>query len=180
MDDEPIEEEPPMSIRPYLVTGGALALLICAGAGGVWWKSQQAFPRTYDVPPVAIDPPGGASDAIHEGERLGVIHGCGGCHTKSLGGKVAFNTDLYQLNSANLTKGQDGIGNIDSDGMLARAIRYGVRHDGRGVFGMPSATLYALDDVDLKLILAWVRSKPPVPTTLPPHTLRWKGRWLLA
>lgn len=44
---------------------------------------------------------------------------------------------------------------------------------------MPSATLYALDDVDLKLILAWVRSKPPVPTTLPPHTLRWKGRWSL-
>lgn len=181
MDDEPIEEEPPMSLRPYLITGGVLALLVCAGAGAVWWKSEQVYTRTHDdVPPVKIQVPLGDSEAIAEGERLGVVHGCVGCHTKTLGGKVAFDNDLYQLNSANLTKGPDGIGNIDTDGMLARAIRYGVRHDGRGVLGMPSATLFAIDDVDLSLIIAWVRSKAPVPTTLPPHTLRWKGRWEMA
>jgi mono/diheme cytochrome c family protein len=178
MDDEPIEEESPMSIRPYLATGVALALLIGAAAGGVYWKSQQIFTRTYDVPFPAIHVPVDDSQAIAEGERLGVIHGCVGCHTKTLGGKVAFDTPLYQLNSANLTKGTDGIGSYD-DAHLARAIRFGVRHDGRGVFGMPSATLFALDDVDLQLILAWVRSKAPVPTTLPPHTLRWPGRWAL-
>src|SRR5512147_896075 len=170
MDDEPIPEETPMARRPLIIASCTLVALLLSGVGGIYVRSNQIFARTYDVPPIAIQVPVGDSEAIAEGERLGVIHGCVGCHTKSLGGKVAFDNDLYQLNSANLTKGPDGIGNIDSDGMLARAIRYGVRHDGRGVFGMPSATFYALDDVDLKLIIAWVRSKPPVPTTLPPHT----------
>ena len=178
MDDEPIEEESPMSLRPYLLAGVALAALLCAGAGGVYWKSEQAFDRTYNVPLPAIQVPVGDSEAIAEGERLGVIHGCVGCHTKTLGGKVAFDTPLYQLNSADLTKGHGGVGNM-SDGYLARAIRYGVRHDDHGVFGMPSATLFALDDVDLSLILAWVRSKPPADRTLPEHTLRWRGRWAL-
>jgi mono/diheme cytochrome c family protein len=178
MDDDYNEEEPSMSRRPLIIALGALVVLLLLGAGGVYWKSEQVFTRTYDVPFPTINVPVGDSEAIAEGERLGVIHGCVGCHTKTLGGKVAFDTPLYQLNSANLTKGTDGIGSFD-DGHLARAIRYGVRHDGRGVFGMPSATLFALDDVDLSLILAWVRSKAPVPTTLPPHTLRWPGRWAL-
>lgn len=178
MDDEPISEETPMARRPLIIASCAVVALLLGGVGGVYVRSNQLFTRTYDVPLPTIQVPVGDSEAIAEGERLGVIHGCVGCHTKTLGGKVAFNNDLYQLNSANLTKGTDGIGSFD-DAHLARAIRYGVRHDGRGVFGMPSATLFALDDVDLQLILAWVRSKAPVPTTLPPHTLKWRGRWAL-
>jgi mono/diheme cytochrome c family protein len=178
MDDEPNWEEPSMSRRPILIAAGAVIALLLLAVSGVYFRSQQIFTRTIDAPFPVIHVPVDDSEGIAEGERLGVIHGCVGCHTKTLGGKVAFDTPLYQLNSANLTKGTDGIGSYD-DAHLARAIRYGVRHDGRGVFGMPSATLFALDDVDLQLILAWVRSKAPVPTTLPPHTLRWRGRWAL-
>ena len=167
-----------MSHRTTGIVAGTVVALLLAGVGGIYWKSEQIFNRTIDAPLPAIHVPVGDSEAIAEGERLGVIHGCVGCHTKSLGGKVAFDNDLYQLNSANLTTGHGGVGNM-SDGYLARAIRYGVRHDDHGVFGMPSATLFALDDVDLQLILAWVRSKPPVPMTLPPHTLKWRGRWSL-
>ncbi|MBW8771809.1 MAG: hypothetical protein JF590_00720 [Gemmatimonadetes bacterium] len=178
MDDAPNWEEPPSPRRALLIAAGAVVLLLLLGVGGIYYRSEQIFTRTIDAPFPAIHVPVDDSEGIAEGERLGVIHGCVGCHTKTLGGKVAFDTPLYQLNSANLTKGTDGIGSYD-DAHLARAIRYGVRHDGRGVFGMPSATLFALDDTDLELILAWVRSKAPVPTTLPPHTLRWKGRWAL-
>ena len=169
-----------MSRRPLAIAATALAALLLLGAGGVYWRSEQILTRTHEVALPVIQVPIGDSQAIAEGERLGVVHGCVGCHTKTLGGKVAFDVPgLYQLNSANLTRGSDGIGAFD-DAHLARAIRLGIRHDGRGVFGMPSATLFALDDVDLSLILAWVRSKAPVPTTLPGHTFRWKGRWLLA
>src|SRR5574338_132010 len=178
MDDELIEEETPMSRRPWLVAGGISLAITLAFVGGIWYRSNKIFERTYEVPLVTISVPAGDSQAIAEGERLGVIHGCVGGHTKTLGGKVAFNTPQFQLNSANLTKGHGGVGSM-SDGYLARAIRYGVRHDDRGVFGMPSATFYALDDVDLSLILAWVRSKAPVPRTLGEHELHWKGRWAL-
>ncbi|HTK56639.1 MAG TPA: c-type cytochrome [Gemmatimonadales bacterium] len=167
-----------MARRPLIIAACAALALLLGGVGGIYVLSNQLFARTYEVPLPAIQVPVGDSEAIAEGERLGVIHGCVGCHTKTLGGKVAFNNELYQLNSANLTKGHGGVGNM-SDGYLARAIRYGVRHDDRGVFGMPSATFYALDDVDLSLILAWARSKAPVPRTLGDHELHWKGRWAL-
>ena len=178
MDDEPIEEEAPMSRRPWVIAGGISLALTLGVIGGIWFRSNEIFTRTYEVPLPAIQVPVGDSQAIAEGERLGVVRGCVGCHTKELKGKVAFDTPEYQLNSANLTTGHGGVGGM-SDGYLARAIRYGVRHDDRGVFGMPSATFYALDDTDLQLILAWVRSKAPAVRTLPDHTLRWPGRWAL-
>ena len=161
-----------------LIAGGLVLGLAIAAVGGVYFQSEKIFERTYDVALPTISVPVGDSQAIAEGERLGVVHGCVGCHTSTLGGKVAFNTPLFQLNSADLTKGEGGIGSY-SDAHLARAIRYGVRHDGRGVYGMPSATFFALDDIDLALILAWVRSKEAVPRTLGEHELRWKGRWAL-
>lgn len=182
MDDElPTEDEAPEESggsRRFLIGGTVLVALLIAAVGGAWFRAEQLFTRTYDVALPTIQVPVGDFEAIAEGERLGVVHGCVGCHTKTLGGKVAFNTELYQLNSADLTKGEGGVGSF-SDAHLARAIRLGVRHDDRGVFGMPSATFFALDDVDLSLILAWVRSKAPVDRTLPEHTLRWKGRWAL-
>jgi mono/diheme cytochrome c family protein len=161
-----------------LIGGGLLLGLAIAGVGGVYFQSEKLFARTYDVALPTVSVPVGDSQAIAEGERLGVVHGCVGCHTATLGGKVAFDTPLFQLNSADLTRGEGGVGSY-SDAHLARAIRYGVRHDGRGVYGMPSATFFALDDIDLALILAWVRSKSPVPRTLGEHELRWRGRWAL-
>jgi mono/diheme cytochrome c family protein len=180
MDDEPIEEESPMPRRPLLLALGGVIALLLLGAGGVYWRSEQILTRTHEVALPVIRVPEGDSQAIAEGERLGVVRGCVGCHTSALNGKVAFDIPgLYQLNSANLTKGHGGVGAY-SDGYLARAIRLGVRHDDRGVFGMPSATFYALDDTDLALILAWVRSKQEATRTLDDHTFRWRGRWLLA
>src|SRR5437868_14969129 len=121
MDDEPNWEEPSMSRRPIMIVGGAVVGLLLAAVGGTYLQSERIFARTYDVQFPAIHVPVDDSQAIAEGERLGVIHGCVGCHTKTLGGKVAFDTPLYQLNSANLTKGTDGIGSYD-DAHLARAI----------------------------------------------------------
>ncbi len=173
------EEATASSRRPWLVALGLVALLVLLAAGGVYYRSEQLLTQTYEVALPVIRAPIGDSQAIAEGERLGVILGCVGCHAPSLGGKVAFDIPgLYRLISANLTTGHGGVGSY-SDGYLARAIRLGVRHDDRGVFGMPSATFFALDDVDLSLILAWLRSKPPAIRTLPDHTFLWKGRWSL-
>jgi mono/diheme cytochrome c family protein len=178
MDDEPIEEESPMPRRPLLITlVSALAVLILVVVGIVY-ASEQAFHRTYEVPlpTLSIPVPVGDSQAIAEGERLGVVRGCVGCHTAGLNGKIAFNVPgLYTLPSANLTTGHGGVGSY-SDGYLARAIRLGVKHNDEGVYGMPSATFHTLDDTDLALILAWVRSKAALPTSLPPRSLGWKGR----
>lgn len=180
MDDDTLPDDEEEGSGPdwLLIGGGAVLGLLVAAAGGVWFKAGQAFERTYEVALPVISVPVGDSQAIAEGERLGVVRGCVGCHTAKLNGKVAFDTDQFQLSSANLTKGHGGVGDF-SDGYLARAIRLGVRHDDRGVYGMPSATFFALDDTDLALILAWVRSKAPADRSAPDHSLRWRGRWAL-
>ena len=179
MNDEYVPEEEEAEGPDWpLIGGGVVVGLLVAAAGGIYFQSERLFKQTYEVALPVIQVPVGDSQAIAEGERLGVIRGCVGCHTAALNGKVAFDTELYQLSSANLTKGHGGVGDF-SDGYLARAIRLGVRHDDRGVYGMPSEAFYALDDTDLALILAWVRSKVPANRSAPDHSLRWKGRWAL-
>jgi len=121
--EEDGEEEESGSGWP-LIAGGLVLGLAIAAFGGVYFQSEKLFKRTYDVALPTISVPVGDSQAIAEGERLGVVHGCVGCHTSTLGGKVAFDTPLYQLNSADLTKGDGGVGSY-SDAHLARAHRSG-------------------------------------------------------
>ena len=55
--------------------------------------------------------------------------------------------------------------------MLARAIREGVGHDGRGLGGqMWWWAFRALSDEDLAAIIVYLRSLPPVANALPPAT----------
>ena len=164
------------------IAGMAVGAILVLAVGGVYARSEQVIRRTYDVPePKLLVPvPAGDSEAIAEGERLGAIRGCVGCHTRTLGGKVAFDiSGRWKLVSADLTTGEGGVGG-GSDARLARAITLGVRHDGRGVFGMPSAAFHDLDPTDLALLIAWIRSKPPVAASNGAHEFRWLARWDLA
>lgn len=59
-----------------------------------------------------------------------------------------------------------------SDDMLARAIREGVGHDGRGLGGpMWWWAFRALSDEDLASIVVYLRTVPPVRNSLPPRRL---------
>ncbi len=55
-----------------------------------------------------------------------------------------------------------------TDDMLARAIREGIGHDGRGLFwGMWYQSFAALSDEDLAAVVVYLRSIPPVRNVLP-------------
>jgi hypothetical protein len=68
----------------------------------------------------------------------------------------------------NLTPDKDtGVGNWTDD-MLARAIREGIGHDGRALFGiMPFAHYRYMPDEDLASIIVYLRSLSPVRNPLP-------------
>jgi mono/diheme cytochrome c family protein len=125
--------------------------------------------RTYAVtiPPITI-PTDSAS--LERGKHLvTTVSGCTGCHTADLGGEVMANSLLMgRLSSANLTRGQGGVGARYSDQDLVRAIRHGVRRDGRSVVFMPSESFQSYSDADLAAIIAYVRTFPQVNRTLPP------------
>ena len=65
---------------------------------------------------------------------------------------------LAILSASNLTKGQGGVGASYTDADFVRALRHGVRPDGKSFLIMP-ANLYAhLSDADVGALIAYIRS----------------------
>lgn len=117
----------------------------------------------------------GAETAVERGRYLvETIAGCGNCHTPMgpngpdrarnlAGGLVIVDDETMRAVARNITPDREtGIGGW-SDAAIVRAIREGVRPDGR-VLGPPMPfTLYRdLADEDVAAIVAYLRTVPPV------------------
>ena len=139
---------------------GALLLLAAVASAGVYVVSENAITKSYDRAGTAVPVPTDSA-SIAEGKRLARIRGCyQGCHgAKGLEGGVFFDEPgIAKITAPNLTRLVRQYSNAD----LERAIRHGVRRNGRPVFAMPSAMFYHLSDRDLGAILAFIRSEPQV------------------
>src|SRR6185436_5366486 len=66
-----------------------------------------------------------------------------------------------------------GLGKV-SDKAIARAIRFGVGHDGRAL--LPFMEMQGLADDDLRAVVSYLRSQPPVRNEVPPHTFTFLGK----
>ncbi len=121
------------------------------------------------------------ADPIARGRYLVSSLGCIDCHTPTKAGG-ALTSDLLlaggqrwdippfgTLYTANLTPDvESGIGS-KSDDQLVQAIRRGVRSDGTRMlpFPMPWPALAQLSERDVKAIIAYLRSLPPVKNKIP-------------
>lgn len=101
------------------------------------------------------------------------IGGCGNCHTPkgpqgdmpgmNLAGGMVFEEPPFRAVASNITPDPEtGIGRW-TDGQIARAIREGIRPDGR-VIGppMPIELYRSISDADLAAMVAYLRTVPPV------------------
>lgn len=88
---------------------------------------------------------------------------CQSCHGEALEGKVFF-TDpkIGTIYSPNLTSGEHGIGKEYTDKDWILAIRHGVGRSGKPLFVMPSKDLHNLSAKDLKELIAYLKTIPPV------------------
>ena len=150
---------------------GVVALLLLA-ATVIYALSARILHKTYAVPLVEIAVPSGPA-AVAEGRRLAAIRGCNGCHGPQLEGDMFLDDPmLARIPAPNLTQ----VVADYSDAELERLIRHGVRKDGTGVVIMPSSMFAPLSDADLGLIIAYVRSAPPVDHDLPATRIGPIGR----
>ena len=119
--------------------------------------------RIYQPPDEVVPIPTDA-DAIAHGKHLvEAVAVCTICHGDNLGGKLAFNDSfLGHGYTANLTRGRGGVGSRYAVADWLRAIRYGVRPNGRGIAFMPSDHYNAISDADLGAMIAYLRVVPPV------------------
>jgi len=158
---------------------GTVVLLAGAGAGYVYAASNSKAEKRYDVPatPIAISHD---SATIARGKHFATAIGkCVDCHGDDLGGKVMVDDPaLGVVVAPNLTPG--GLLAGDSDAEVVRAIRHGVKRDGRSALIMPSEEYQHFSDEDVGAVVAYLRSLPAVTRELGANQLRPVGRALVA
>ena len=123
-----------------------------------------------------------AGGSIARGKHIASSYGaCLECHGAGLaGGRLFFRGPMGTLAASNLTRGAGGVGAAYSDADFERAIRYGMRPDGSGLLVMPSVAFSHMSDQDVRDVVAYLRSVPPVDHTTPRRRIGPLARTLLA
>lgn len=166
-------------LRWFGIGTGSLLSMGLIAAMGLYGYSHYKLNRTYslDLSPLPI-PTDAAS--IERGRHLATaVAKCIDCHGPALGGKVFVDEPaLGRIVAANLTRGEGGIARRYEDEDWVRAIRHGVRPDGKAALFMPASEYSHLTDADLVAIIAYVKTVPAVDNDLPASTVGPLGRAL--
>jgi len=168
-------------IRRLGIALGSLVVLVVAFAGFVYAASNSKVDKVYDVPvkPLTVN---SDSATIERGKHFATSIGkCVDCHGEDFGGLTFINDPAFGVVAgSNLTTGTGGVLATYSNDELERAIRHGIKRDGRGALIMPSEQYQAFTDEDLGAVIAYLRSLPPVNRTTDKVALGAVGRALLA
>ena len=135
-------------------------------------RTRQLRSRTFEATPARLQ----------RGEYLANSIGCLYCHSphdwtkgddilagmRGAGQQLPYVGLPGQVFAPNLTPDKETGAGSWSDDMLARAIREGIGHDGRALFGiMPFAHYRNMPDEDLASIIVYLRTLPPVKNSIP-------------
>jgi cytochrome c553 len=160
--------------------GLSLLAIVVLALGVVYGLTEMRFRRTYSSPehpiPVITD-----AQTLARGEHLATIRGCADCHGPGLGGQVFLDIPiLARLYATNLTSGAGGVAEAFEPVDWERAIRHGIRPDGKPLLFMPSHEFYPLSDEDLSALVSYIESLPPVNNEKTPNRVGPLGRFLVA
>lgn len=147
---------------------GGLVLMAVIFLTVIYSISESHRNKIYDIPAEALSIPVNDETAIRNGEHVATIRGCIDCHGSKLEGGVFIEDPVVGLLIAsNLTSGMGGIGSDYNNEDWVRAIRHGVRKDGKSVIFMPSHEYNQIDRKDLSDLIAYIKSLPPADNELP-------------
>jgi mono/diheme cytochrome c family protein len=165
------------------IAGGLLVVVVAAVAVFVAYRQNLRFDAPY--PDVAAS----ADSSIVERGRYIVrnVAPCATCHGDPsqraafangadvpLSGGFVFDIPPGKFYTANLTPdGETGLGKVP-DRAIARALRYGVGHDGRAL--LPFMEMQGLSDDDLQAVVSYLRTQAPVRNAIPPHHFTLLGK----
>lgn len=172
-----------------LVLGLLVVFVLVAGGIAIYVGSRQNIRVEHASPAIAAS---ADSAVIARGHYLVWSAGpCAGCHGDPaqraamdegvevpLSGGYTFDIPPGKFHVPNITADlETGIGRIP-DSLIARALRYGVRHDGRVL--LPFMEVQGLADDDLAAIISYLRTQPATPNPVPAHEPNTLGKVLTA
>ena len=139
----------------------SLIVLLVAVVYGV---SEARLRKTYDVAgTTAMNVTSDPAQLARGRHLVTAVAKCVECHDADLGGKVMIDeAPMGTIVASNLTRGKGGVAGNYTDAQLERAIRHGIRPNGRALVIMPSDEYQNLSDADVSAIIAYIRSVAPV------------------
>ena len=157
----------------------ALAALLLVACIAIFWSSQSRLGRLYSVRPAPLSV-AGETVTIERGRHTATIRGCRDCHGANLEGRVVLDDPMIgRFVASNLTRGKGGVGASFTDEDWVRAIRHGVRPNGRALLVIPSDEFARLSDADVASMIAYIKSVPPVDNALPESAVSPVGRVIM-
>lgn len=139
---------------------GSLAAIASIAITALYFNSERKLDRVIDVPVAAV-PYASGPQSLEHGKYLYLTR-CSECHGNDGGGRVFLDEpNGLHLSGANLTPTPGGPVTQYTERDWVRAIRHGVKPNGRPTFVMPSEDFNRLSDPDLADVVAYVRSLPP-------------------
>jgi mono/diheme cytochrome c family protein len=172
-------------MRKVLLVVGAVLLVVVAG-GAVFVASRQHL--RFDATPYPSGNASADSAVVERGRYIvRVAAPCAACHggpkqykaytegamCRSSAGSSSTSRPASST-LGNLTPdAETGLGNVP-DSAIARALRYGVGHDGRAL--LPFMEMQGLSDDDLQAVVSYLRTQPAVRNPVPPHSFNLLGK----
>jgi cytochrome c553 len=139
-----------------------LVLLIVLAVAVVYAVTTLAIRKQHALPDSTVRAASDSASLAWGRHLLEAIGKCQECHDGDLGGKMIVDAAAFgRLAATNITSGRGGIGDY-TDADLERAIRHGVRPDGRPLLFMPAEAFAAMTDEDLAALMGYLRTVPPV------------------
>ena len=167
-----------------IVIGSVLVIVLLAGAAFVASRQNLRFDDTpYPNIVASTD-----SSVIARGHYIvRNVAPCASCHGDPtqraanlsgaevpLVGGFVFDIPPGKFYTRNLTPDSaTGLGRVP-DKAIARALRYGVGHDGRAL--LPFMEMQGLADDDLQAVVSYLRTMPAVHNPVPPHDVNMLGK----
>lgn len=151
----------------YRIGLGGLGLAIFAGAA-MFAAAQLGERKMQRQVEVAAYPLALASDAasLERGRYLYASRGCAECHAPSGAGREFINDGKgMRVKSPNISPGAGSVVATYTVQDWERAIRHGVKPNGRPLMIMPSQDYNRLTDEDTAALVAYVRQLPPATGT---------------
>jgi cytochrome c553 len=162
----------------YVAAG--LAVVMVVGSATAFTVSNRKIGATYDVRLTTVAVPDDAESLAWGSHLVNNVIGCRDCHGADLSGTVMGDDAVARMIAPNLTAGRGGIGGSMTADDWVRAIRHGVKRDGRSLIIMPSYAYANLSDRDLGAVVAYLQQMPAIDNELPEMQVRPLGRVLIA
>ena len=168
-------------LRKLKVAALAFVGLVLIVATAIYGISNYRLNRQHEVPILPKLTLSSDLETLGRGGHIATSFGmCTECHGGDLGGKVFIDAGpLGVVVGPNLTRGRGGVGGILTDADYVKAIRHGVRHDGKSLMVMPSEVFAQFTEDDLSALVSYLKQLTPIDREVPASELHYLGRTLL-